>query len=89
MKIEPVRVGAARPAFHPACPQRPLAHRSAPPGTSPGLAFIEAPVYEAGIADLRRDETTILIHSVADNGKQFALVRVERPPGEAPPEDKK
>jgi len=49
----------------------------------------KAPVYEAGIANLTRDETTMLVHYAADNAKQFTLVRIERPPGETPPADKK
>jgi hypothetical protein len=49
----------------------------------------KAPIYEAGIANLTRDETTMLVHYAADNAKQFALVRIERPEGEPPPADKK
>jgi hypothetical protein len=49
----------------------------------------KTPIYEAGIANLTRDETTMLVHYAADNAKQFTLVRIEQPPGETPPADKK
>ncbi len=49
----------------------------------------KTPVYEAGVANLTRDETTMLVHYAADNAQQFTLVRVQQPPGDAPPADKK
>jgi hypothetical protein len=36
-------------------------------------------VFEAGIANLTRDETPILVHYGKDNTQQFTLVRVEQP----------
>jgi hypothetical protein len=39
-------------------------------------------VFEAGIANLTRGETTILVHYGKDNTQQFTLVRVEKPRGE-------
>ncbi len=42
-------------------------------------------VFEAGIANLTRDETPILVHYAKDNTQQFTLVRVEQPAGEQGP----
>jgi hypothetical protein len=42
-------------------------------------------VFEAGVANLTRDETPILVHYSADNTQQFALVRVEQPKGAPEP----
>ena len=42
-------------------------------------------VFEAGIANLTRDETPILVHYGKDNTQQFTLVRVEQPAGEQGP----
>jgi hypothetical protein len=39
-------------------------------------------VFEAGIANLTRNETPILVHYGTDNTQQFTLVRVERPEGD-------
>jgi hypothetical protein len=39
-------------------------------------------VFEAGIANLTRDETPILVHYSSDNTQQFTLVRMEQPEGE-------
>jgi hypothetical protein len=39
-------------------------------------------VFEAGIANLTRDETPILVHYGSDNTQQFTLVRMEQPSGE-------
>jgi hypothetical protein len=36
-------------------------------------------VFEAGIANLTRDETTVLVHYGTGDTRQFTLVRVERP----------
>jgi hypothetical protein len=36
-------------------------------------------VFEAGIANLTRDETSILVHYGKDNTQQFTLVRLEQP----------
>jgi hypothetical protein len=40
------------------------------------------PVYEAGIANLTKSETTMLVHFSDDRTQQFALVRLEQPDGE-------
>ena len=48
----------------------------------------KSPVYEAGIANLTRDETTLLVHFGKDDRQQFMLVRIQQPEGEPPPEGK-
>jgi hypothetical protein len=42
-------------------------------------------VFEAGIANLTRDETSILVRYSKDNTQQLTLVRVEQPAGEKEP----
>jgi hypothetical protein len=42
----------------------------------------KAPLYEAGIANLTKDETTVLVHFGKDQTQQFMLVRVEQPASE-------
>jgi hypothetical protein len=42
-------------------------------------------VFEAGIANLTREETPVLVHYGKDNTQQFTLVRVEQPAGEQGP----
>jgi hypothetical protein len=37
------------------------------------------PVYEAGIANLTREETSVLVHFGKDRSQQLTLVRVEQP----------
>jgi hypothetical protein len=37
------------------------------------------PVYEAGIANLTENETTMLVHYGADRTQQFTLIRIEEP----------
>lgn len=39
----------------------------------------KTPVYEAGIANLTQDETTMLVHYGGDRSEQFSLVRIEEP----------
>jgi hypothetical protein len=39
-------------------------------------------VFEAGIANLTRDEAPILVHYGKDNTQQFTLVRIEQPKGD-------
>lgn len=46
----------------------------------------KSPVFEAGIANLTRDETTVLVHSGKDQPRQLTLVRVPQPDGDAPPD---
>ena len=36
-------------------------------------------VFEAGIANLTKEETTVLVHSGKDKTQQFTLVRIEKP----------
>jgi hypothetical protein len=36
-------------------------------------------VFEAGIANLPRNETPILVHYAKDNTQQMLLIRIERP----------
>jgi hypothetical protein len=48
----------------------------------------KSPVYEAGIANLTRDETTMMVHYTKDNSQQFTLVRLEKPDGGQPMEGK-
>jgi hypothetical protein len=36
-------------------------------------------VYEAGIANLTKDETTMLVHFSKDKSRQMTLVRIEAP----------
>ena len=43
------------------------------------------PVYEAGIANLTKDETTMLVHFGEGKSQQLTLVRVEKPEGEGSP----
>ena len=45
----------------------------------------KTPVYEAGIANLTKDETTMLVHFGEGKSQQFTLVRVEKPEGEGSP----
>jgi hypothetical protein len=51
------------------------------------VADRKTPIYEAGIANLTRDETTMLAHFAADNVQQFTLVRVKQP-ADGQPADK-
>ena len=39
----------------------------------------KTPVYEAGVANLTKDETTMLVHYGADRSVQYTLVRMEEP----------
>jgi hypothetical protein len=39
----------------------------------------KTPVYEAGMANLTQDETTMLVHYSADRSRQFSLIRIEEP----------
>lgn len=39
----------------------------------------KSPVYEAGIANLTKNETTMLVHYSADRTQQFTLIRIEEP----------
>ena len=39
----------------------------------------KAPVYEAGLANLTKDETTMLVHYDTDRTQQFTLIRIEEP----------
>jgi hypothetical protein len=52
------------------------------------VADRKTPVYEAGIANLTRDETTMLVHFGKDNDRQFLLVRIQQPEGEQVPDGK-
>lgn len=52
------------------------------------VADRKSPVYEVGIANLTRDETTMMLHYSKDNSQQFTLVRLEKPEGGAPAEKK-
>jgi hypothetical protein len=45
----------------------------------------KTPVYEAGIANLTRDQTTMLVHFGKDKPQQFILVRLRQPEGDRPP----
>ncbi|MBA4187804.1 MAG: hypothetical protein C0467_07270 [Planctomycetaceae bacterium] len=53
------------------------------------VADRKTPVYEAGIANLTQDETTMLVHFSKENRQQFTLVRLPPPEGEQPMGDKK
>lgn len=44
------------------------------------VADRKTPVYEVGIANLTKDETTMMVHFGKDNSQQFMLVRIEKPP---------
>jgi hypothetical protein len=48
----------------------------------------KAPVYEAGIANLTKDETTMLVYFGKDKSQQMTLIRIEEPkegqPGQSP-----
>ena len=46
------------------------------------------PVYEAGIANLTKEETTMIVHYSKEKYQQFTLVRLQKPEGEPPPEGK-
>jgi hypothetical protein len=37
------------------------------------------PVYEVGVANLTKPETTMMVHNGTDGSQQFALVRIEQP----------
>ena len=45
------------------------------------VADRKSPVYEAGIANLTRDETPVLVHYGTDKSRQMTLVRVQQPDG--------
>ena len=49
------------------------------------VATRKFPVYEAGIANLTKDETTMLVHFGEGKSQQLTLVRVEKPEGEGSP----
>jgi hypothetical protein len=42
----------------------------------------KSPVYECGMANLTKNETTMLVHYGSDRTQQFTLVRIEEPEGE-------
>ena len=46
----------------------------------------QTPVYEAGIANLTKDETTMLVHFGEGKSQQLTLVRLEKPEGEGNPD---
>jgi hypothetical protein len=48
----------------------------------------KTPVYEAGVANLTKDETTMLVHFAKDKTQQFTLVRIQKPEGGQQPEGK-
>jgi hypothetical protein len=48
----------------------------------------KTPVFDAGIANLTNDETTILAHSGSGEPRQLTLIRIQQPEGGAPPEKK-
>ncbi|MCE9566827.1 MAG: hypothetical protein K8U57_32885 [Planctomycetes bacterium] len=48
------------------------------------VADRKSPVYEAGIANLTRDEITMLVHFSKDNRQQYMLVRIQQPEGNQP-----
>src|SRR5262249_12143367 len=39
----------------------------------------KTPVYEVGIANLTKNETTMMVHYGKDRSQQFALIRIEEP----------
>jgi hypothetical protein len=39
----------------------------------------QAPVYEAGIANLTKNETPILVHTADGQSRQLTLIRLEQP----------
>ena len=39
----------------------------------------KTPIYEVGIANLTRNETTMLVHYGKDRSQQFTLIRIEEP----------
>ena len=39
----------------------------------------KSPVYEAGIANLTKDETTMVVHYSKERSEQYALIRIEEP----------
>ncbi len=43
------------------------------------VADRKSPVYEAGIANLTKDETTMLVHFSKENRQQFMLIRIKQP----------
>jgi len=45
----------------------------------------KTPVYEVGIANVTKDETTMLVHFGKDKSQQMTLVRIEAPKEEAKP----
>jgi hypothetical protein len=45
------------------------------------VADKKTPLYEAGIANLTKDETTMLVHFSKQNLQQFTLVRIQKPEG--------
>jgi hypothetical protein len=44
----------------------------------------KTPVFEAGIANLTKDETTMLVHFSKDRSQQMTLIRIEAPKEEQP-----
>ena len=52
------------------------------------IADRKTPVYEAGIANLTKDETTMLVHFSKEKTQQFTLVRIQQPEGGQPSDGK-
>ncbi len=48
----------------------------------------KTPVYEAGMANLTQDETTMVVHYGTERSQQFTLIRIEVPETEAAPPGK-
>ena len=53
------------------------------------VADRKSPVYEVGVANLTKDETTMLVHYSKENTQQFTFVRIQKPDdGEMSPDGK-
>ena len=45
----------------------------------------KTPIYEAGIANLTKNETTMMVHYGKEGSQQYTLFRIERPAEEDKP----
>ena len=59
-----------------------LVHGSVDPKTQRAAWTVgdrKTPVFEAGVANLTKDETTMVVHYGKDRSRQFTLIRIEDP----------
>ena len=59
-----------------------------PPLAAWRMADKKCPVYEAGIANLTKDESMLLAHYSKDKSQQYTLDRIQQPDAGQPPDGK-